>query len=77
MKEIFSDSNPWFKEAKSLIEKNRARKKSGKFVVEGIKEIKMACDAGFELIDLQINSLKKLKQALPGLAVWDRIEFKD
>lgn len=32
---------------------------------------------GFELIDLQINSLKKLKQALPGLPVWDRIEFKD
>lgn len=52
MKEIFSDSNPWFKETKSLIEKNRARKKSGKFVVEGIKEIQMAMDAGFELIDL-------------------------
>ena len=52
MKEIISDSNPWFKGIKSLIEKNRARKKSGKFVVEGIKEIRMACDAGFELMDL-------------------------
>ncbi|MEC8692728.1 MAG: TrmH family RNA methyltransferase [Bacteroidota bacterium] len=52
MKEIISDSNPWFKETKSLIENNRARKKSGKFVVEGIKEIQMAFDAGFELMDL-------------------------
>ena len=52
MKEIISDSNPWFKETKSLIEKNRARKKSGKFVVEGIKEIQMAFDAGFELMDI-------------------------
>ena len=32
---------------------------------------------GFEMIDWQIDALKRLKKALPGLEVWKRIEFKD
>jgi len=32
---------------------------------------------GFEMIDWQIDALKRLKEALPTLPVWDRIEFKD
>jgi len=32
---------------------------------------------GFEMIDWQIDALKRLKAALPSLPVWDRIEFKD
>lgn len=48
-KEIASSQNPWFKEVKGLIEKNRYRKKQGRFTVEGLKEIELALKAGFEL----------------------------
>ncbi len=48
-KEVASSQNPWFKEVKSLIEKNRFRKKQGRFTVEGLKEIELALKAGFEL----------------------------
>lgn len=56
-------------------------------VKQGVKYILLGCAGivhaffpwwfGFELIDIQINGLKALKKALPGLPVWDRIEFKD
>jgi len=32
---------------------------------------------GFELIQWQIDMLKRLKTAIPDLEVWNQIEFKD
>lgn len=32
---------------------------------------------GFELIQWQIDMLKRIKKALPDLEVWEQIEFKD
>jgi len=32
---------------------------------------------GFEMIDWQIDMLKRLHKKLPDLEVWKRIEFKD
>jgi len=32
---------------------------------------------GFEMIDWQIDGLKRLKSALPNLPVWKRITFND
>jgi hypothetical protein len=32
---------------------------------------------GFELIQWQIDMLKRLKKGLPHLKVWEQIEFKD
>jgi TrmH family RNA methyltransferase len=49
VKEVASAQNPWFKEVKNLIEKNRFRKKQGRFTVEGLKEIELALKAGFSL----------------------------
>lgn len=78
MKEISSDSNPGFKELKGLIDKNRIRKKSGKFVVEGIKEINIAAKAGFELAEVywsqQNTSLEKLKSDFSEITTTE-IEF--
>jgi hypothetical protein len=36
---ISSSQNTWFKWLRSLIEKNRNRKKEGIIIVEGLKEI--------------------------------------
>lgn len=49
VKEVASTQNPWFKEVKNLIEKNRFRKKQARFTVEGLKEIELAIKAGFNL----------------------------
>ena len=49
VKEVASTHNPWFKEVKNLIEKNRFRKKQARFTVEGLKEIELALKAGFNL----------------------------
>lgn len=49
VKDIASSQNPWFKEVKNLLEKNRFRKKQGRFTVEGLKEIELALKAGFPL----------------------------
>lgn len=52
VKDIASSQNPWFKEVKNLLEKNRFRKKQGRFTVEGLKEIELALKAGFPLLSI-------------------------
>lgn len=49
---ISSSANSRIKWLKQLMEKSAIRKSSGCFVVEGIKEIKLALDNHFELINL-------------------------
>ena len=67
IKELNSPQNPWFKDVKNLIEKNRFRKKQGRFAVEGFKEIALALQAGFRM-----NSLA----FVPG-NVNPELDFKD
>lgn len=62
MDELSSLKNPRIKKLISLQE-SRERRKSGVFVTEGIKEIKLALDCGYELAELfvcsEIFELKK------------------
>lgn len=48
---ISSSQNTWFKWLRSLIEKNRNRKKEGIIIVEGLKEIELALASSFELTE--------------------------
>ncbi|GGG98997.1 rRNA methyltransferase [Polaribacter pacificus] len=47
-KQILSIQNPVIKSLLKLQEKSRERKKSGRFIIEGIREIEMAKLAGYE-----------------------------
>ena len=49
-KQITSTNNPLIKELLTLQEKSRARKMSGKFIIEGLREIKLAIGGSY-LID--------------------------
>lgn len=51
-KEITSIQNQFVKDILQLQEKSRARKKSGQFVVEGVREINLAIQGGYELASL-------------------------
>jgi len=48
---ISSSQNAWFKWLRSLIEKNRNRKKEGIIIVEGLKEIELALASSFQLTE--------------------------
>lgn len=52
LKEISSLQNPLVKQLLLLIEKSRERKKQGLFVIEGKRELQLACKGGY-----QINTL--------------------
>ena len=49
MKEITSVQNPYIKSLVQLQEKAKARKQSGTFLIEGIREIELALKAGYEI----------------------------
>nr|WP_201740432.1 RNA methyltransferase [Leeuwenhoekiella aestuarii] len=49
MKEISSTQNPTIKILVALQDKARERRKSGEFLIEGVREINLALQAGFEL----------------------------
>jgi len=52
IREISSFQNDWVKHIKVLQEKNRARKKEGVFLVEGLIEIKLCIEAGYRIKEL-------------------------
>lgn len=52
IREISSFQNDWVKRIKVLQEKNRARKKEGVFLVEGLIEIKLCYQAGYEIQEI-------------------------
>lgn len=52
IREISSFQNDWVKHIKVLQEKNRARKKEGVFLVEGLIEIKLCIEAGYTIKEL-------------------------
>jgi len=49
MKEIISIQNPLIKQLTQLKEKSRERKKTGLFLIEGIREVSLALKGGYEL----------------------------
>ena len=49
IKEISSTQNPTIKHLVALQEKSRIRRKTGEFLIEGVREVNLAFDAGFEL----------------------------
>ena len=55
-KEITSAQNPFIKELVSLKQRSRSRKKTGKFLVEGHKEIAMAIEGKYEFLNLVVNT---------------------
>ena len=48
-KQITSTQNPYIKELVLLKEKSKARKRSGLFLIEGLREITLAIKGGYEL----------------------------
>lgn len=72
IKEVSSAQNPWFKEVKQLLEKNRIRKAQRRFTVEGFKEIQMALDAGFTL-----ESVAFVPQIISSGEVFERLRLHD
>ncbi len=61
---ITSNQNSWYKWLRSLIDKNRNRRKEGLVIVEGLKEIELALSSSFQLTEWvycpQFMSLEKL-----------------
>ncbi|MFI8380308.1 TrmH family RNA methyltransferase [Leeuwenhoekiella sp. NPDC079379] len=49
VKEISSIHNPTIKQLVTLREKAKERRKSGEFLIEGVREVNLALQAGFEL----------------------------
>jgi RNA methyltransferase, TrmH family len=67
MKQITSSQNPFIKSLVLLHEKSRARKQSGMFLIEGIREIELALKGNYQLVTLlfvpellEENYIKKL-----------------
>src|SRR5690606_27368778 len=51
-KHISSVQNPWIKKLVQIQEKSKERKKSGLFLVEGVREVSIALQAGYEIESL-------------------------
>ena len=68
LKLISSTQNPTIKKLVALQEKSRERRKTGSFLIEGVREIKLALQTGYEITQLYFcksivpeDSLKELK----------------
>ncbi|NNC48914.1 MAG: RNA methyltransferase [Flaviramulus sp.] len=56
MKEIRSPQNPYIKQLVQLKDKARERKKTGLFLIEGMREISLALKGGYELETILFNT---------------------
>jgi TrmH family RNA methyltransferase len=56
IREISSFQNDWVKRVKLLQEKNRARKKEGVFIVEGLNEIRLCIAGGYQIVEFAFSS---------------------
>lgn len=75
-KQISSIQNPTVKRLLQLQEKSRSRKKEGRFVVEGVREIEMALKGGYEIEEVffcpdfyAVEELQALLPSSPGLSI--------
>lgn len=69
---ISSSQNPLIKQLVKLQSKSRERKKTGLFIIEGLREIQLAISTGYEVEHLlfvpEIINLLKLKEIFPNLS---------
>ena len=76
-KQIVSTQNPWIKQLAQLKDKSRERKKTGLFLIEGQREIRLALKGGFGLESIlyypELFSLEQLdnitKQQINTIAI--------
>lgn len=88
-KQISSLQNPFIKQLVTLKEKSRTRKRSGQFLIEGLREISLAIKGGYQLDALiynpEITSTDNLKDILPHASehievsseVYQRIAYRE
>lgn len=87
MLSITSHKNPLIKEIVLLQEKSRHRNKSRKFIIEGVRELKIALSANYTLEKLlfcpdiiEASSLKDLKKEIETVAIsksiYDKIAYR-
>ena len=67
IKNISSAQNPLIKQIVVLQEKSRERKKTGKFVIEGLREIQLAIQGNYEIEQLLFCDDLLLKEVLESL----------
>lgn len=70
-KEITSLQNPFIRQLVQLKDKSRERKKSGLFLIEGEREIKLALKGGYELETVLFNPDIISKEQINKLAIQD------
>ena len=80
---ITSLQNPLVKKVLQLKEKSRERKKSGLFIIEGLREIQLAQKGGYTLETLlhceEINSvrgIKALEQIAISKAIYEKLAYR-
>jgi len=68
IREISSFQNDWVKRVKLLQEKNRARRKEGVFIVEGLNEIRLCIAGGYKIVEFafcpDLISIETLNQKI-------------
>ena len=73
MKQITSSQNPYIKSLLQLQEKAKARKQSGTFLIEGIREIELAIKGNYEIETIlflpELVSETQLKKIVVSSAV--------
>ncbi|RZW51153.1 MAG: RNA methyltransferase, partial [Flavobacteriaceae bacterium] len=55
IKQISSLQNPMIKELILIKEKSRARRRSGKFLIEGLREVSLAIKGGYTMQSILFN----------------------
>ncbi len=70
IREISSFQNDWVKRMKLLQEKNRARRKEGVFLVEGINEIKLCIKGGYQILELGF-----CQEIITDVVLSEKLEF--
>ncbi len=70
---ISSTQNPTLKKLATLQEKSRERRKTGLFLIEGIREINLAKQAGYEFVELffcpAIIDIQLVEELMKGLII--------
>ena len=72
-KQISSTQNPQVKRYLLLSEKSRERKKTGQFVVEGVREIRLALEGGYQPV--QVFYCPEILDTLPEYVDADTCEI--
>lgn len=73
MKQITSIQNPFIKQLIQLQEKAKTRKKTGTFLIEGLREMEIAIKGGYELVTIlflpELINLETLQKTIDNRAI--------